>query len=378
MLKSLLSLIYKLKKNYQIFQKIIYLRKIKPKYLFYSEDKQYQKYAYLLIETLAKKYPQEIYYISSEIDDKIENLNVKNIFIGKGLMLGIFFSIIRAQNIFLTLTDLGNHTVSKTKNVDKYIYYFHAPVGATKNYTATAFDNYDTILCNGDYHLNEIRKRELIKKIKKKELIKTGYFYFDYLNNRMNKKIEPKEVLIAPSWNYNSKNFINENLEKIIQSVLDKDHTVKFRPHPESFKRSMLTINALRNKFFNSKFILDETSENINAMENAKCLITDSSGIAIEFVLLFKKPTLYFEDNDKIHNIEFNNYKDLITMDQKVKDTFGYTFKSEDINELYLLIDKSIGEFTNKDDEIKNFIDKNFYNYGRTAINFNDLIKKGF
>ena len=378
MLKSLLSLIYKLKKNYQIFQKIIYLRKIKPKYLFYSEDKQYQKYAYLLIETLAKKYPQEIYYISSEIDDKIENLNVKNIFIGKGLMLGIFFSIIRAQNIFLTLTDLGNHTVSKTKNVDKYIYYFHAPVSTTKNYTATAFDNYDTILCNGDYHLNEIRKRELIKKIKKKELIKTGYFYFDYLNNRMNKKIEAKEVLIAPSWNYNSKNFINENLEKIIQSVLDKDHTVKFRPHPESFKRSMLTINALRNKFFNSKFILDETSENINAMENAKCLITDSSGIAIEFVLLFKKPTLYFEDNNKIHNVEFNNYKDLITMDQKVKDTFGYTFKSEDINELYLLIDKSIGEFTNKDDEIKNFIDKNFYNYGRTIINFNDLIKKGF
>ena len=378
MLKSLLSLIYKLKKNYQIFQKIIYLRKIKPKYLFYSEDKQYQKYAYLLIETLAKKYPQEIYYISSEIDDKIENLDVENIFIGKGLMLVIFFSIIRAQNIFLTLTDLGNHNVSKTKNVDKYIYYFHAPVSTTKNYTATAFDNYDTILCNGDYHLNEIRKRELIKKIKKKELIKTGYFYFDYLNNRMNKKIEAKEVLIAPSWNYNSKNFINENLEKIIQSVLDKDHTVKFRPHPESFKRSMLTINALRNKFFNSKFILDETSENINAMENAKCLITDSSGIAIEFVLLFKKPTLYFEDNNKIHNVEFNNYKDLITMDQKVKDTFGYTFKSEDINELYLLIDRSIGEFTNKDDEIKNFIDKNFYNYGRTAINFNDLIKKGF
>ena len=120
------------------------------------------------------------------------------------------------------------------------------------------------------------------------------------------------------------------------------------------------------------------TSENINSMENAKCLITDSSGIAIEFVLLFKKPTLYFEDNNKIHNVEFNNYKDLITMDQKVKDTFGYTFKSEDINELYLLIDRSIGEFTNKDDEIKNFIDKNFYNYGRTIINFNDLIKKGF
>tara|TARA_B100000795_G_scaffold229176_1_gene186136 strand:- start:607 stop:1743 length:1137 start_codon:yes stop_codon:yes gene_type:complete len=378
MFKLLFSLINKIKNNYYIFKKIVHLRNIKPKYLFYSEDKKYQKYAYLLIEALVKRHPQEIYYISSEIDDKIRKLEVKNIFIGKGLMLNIFFSIIRAQNIFLTLTDLDNHAVTKNKNVDKYIYYFHAPVSTTKNYTATAFDNYDTILCNGDYHLNEIRKRESIKKIKKKELIKTGYFYFDYLNSRMNKKIKANEVLIAPSWNYNCKNFINENIEEIIQSVLDRGYNVKFRPHPESFKRSILTINTLRNKFLNEKFILDETTENIDSMENAKCLITDSSGIAIEFVLLFKKPTLYFEDGDKIHNTEFNNYKDLITIDQKVKETFGYTFKKEDIKDLYSLIDKSIIEFTNKENEIQNFIDKNFYNYGTTVKSFDNLLKNGF
>ena len=378
MFKSLFSLINKIKNNYYIFQKIIYLRKIKPRYLFFSEDKKYQKYAYLLIEALVKKYPQEIYYVSSDFDDQIKNKDVKNIFIGNGLLMNIFFLIIRVENLFLTLTDLDNHVVKKTNNVDKYIYYFHAPVSTTKNYTATAFDNYDVILCNGDYHLNEIRKRESIKKIKKKKLINTGYFYFDYLNNRMNKKIQPNEILIAPSWNYNQKNFINENLEEIIQSVLNRGHIVKFRPHPESFKRSMLTINSLMKKFSTKKFILDETSENINSMENAKCLITYSSGIAIEFILLFKKPTLYFEDSNKIHNVEFNNYKDLITMDQKVKDTFGYTFKREDIKDLDVLIGKSIAKFINKDAEIKNFIDNNFYNYGTTVKNFNNLINKGF
>ena len=30
-----------------------------------------------------------------------------------------FFLIIRAQKLFLTLTDLDNHVVKKTKNVDK-------------------------------------------------------------------------------------------------------------------------------------------------------------------------------------------------------------------------------------------------------------------
>ena len=376
MFKSLSSLFDKIKNNFYIFQKIIYLRKIKPRYLFFSEDRKYQKYAYLLIETLVKKYPQEVYYVSLDVDDKIKNPDVKNVFIGKGMLMNVFFLIIRAQKLFLTLTDLDNHAVKKTKNVDKYIYYFHGAVSTTKVYTATAFDNYDIIFCNGDYHLDEIRKRESIKKIKKKKLIKTGYFYFDYLNDKISTETQAKEILIAPSWNYNQKNFINENLEEIIQSVLNKGFTVKFRPHPESFKRSMIIINSLKNKFSNEKFILDETSENINSMENAKCIITDSSGIAIEFVLLFKKPALYFENNDKIHNIEFNDYNDLITMDQKVKQSFGYTFKKENIKDLDILINKSISEFKNKEVKIKDFIDNNFYNYGTTVKNFNDLTGK--
>ena len=63
-------------------------------------------------------------------------------------------------------------------------------------------------------------------------------------------------------------------------------------------------------------------------------------------------------------------------MDQKVKESFGYTFKKENIKDLDILINKSISEFTNKDAKIKDFIDKNFYNYGATVKNFNDLINK--
>ena len=209
MFKLISSLPRLLKINYNICKNILHLRKIKPKYIFFSESKKYQKYSYLLIETLAKNYPGEVCYVSSDVNDIIEDFNVNNFFIGNGLLMNIFFLVIRAQNMFLTLTDLDNHAVKKTKNVDKYIYYFHAPISTTKVYTATAFDNYDIILCNGDYHFNEIRKRESIKNIKKKILIKTGYFYFDYINNRMKKKNKPEEILIAPSLNYNQKDFIN-------------------------------------------------------------------------------------------------------------------------------------------------------------------------
>ena len=378
MFKSLFLLKNKIRNIYKIFQKIIHLRKIKPKYLFFSENKNYQKFSYLLIEALAKHNPKEVYYVSSEIDDKIKILNVKNIFIGNGLLMNVFFLIAKAENMFLTVTDLDNHAVKKTKNIDNYVYYFHGAVSTTKIYTATAFDNYDIILCNGDYHLNEIRKRESTKKIKKKRLIKTGYFYFDYLNERINPQIQANEILIAPSWNYNQDNFININFEEIIQSVLDKGFNVRFRPHPEIFKRSPMVIDNIKEKFSNKNFILDENSENINSMENAKCLITDNSGIAIEFLLLFKKPVLYFEDCEKIHNTEFEQYSDLITIDQKVKESFGYTFKKENIKGLDVLINKSISEFKNKDMKIKNFINNNFYNNGSTIKSFNELISKGF
>ena len=125
-----------------------------------------------------------------------------------------------------------------------------------------------------------------------------------------------------------------------------------------------------------SRFKKTELNSNIN--KNAKCLITDNSGIAIEYILLFKKPVLYFEDFDKIHNTEFNMYNDLMTMEDKVKNKFGYIFKIDDIDNISFLINKSTSEFKNKDIEIKEFINENFYNFGKMINNFDKNLKKIF
>ena len=377
MLELLFSIADKFKKNFIILRNIFYLKNIKPKYLFFSECKNYQKYAYLLIDAITSNNSEKVFYVSSDEEDKFDFPNVENYYIGKGILMEFFFLIIKTKYLFLTITDLDNHKIKKTKKIEKYIHYFHAAVSTTKVYTSGAFDNFDIILCNGDYQLKEIRKREMIKKIREKQIIQTGYFYLDYLKERINNQVEPNEILIAPSWNYKQKNFMDENnFEEIIQFVLNEGHIVKFRPHPESFKRSIKTINKFKKKFSNEKFVLDESPENINSMEKAKCLITDRSGIAVEFILMFKKPVLYFEGLDKIHNTEFDYFKDTITLEQKLKDKFGYIFFRENIKDLDHLINKSISEFVNKDDEIGDFINKNFYNYGKTKENFRNLIIK--
>jgi hypothetical protein len=353
------------------------ITKRKPRFIFYSENKSYLKYGYSIIEYLSKKFPGEVYYISSDVNDKVSDLNVINVYIGQGFLLQYFFKSIETSNLFMTLTDLNN-TVKRNNFVKNYIYYFHAAVSTTKNYTATAFDNYDIILCNGDYQVKEIRQREKLVNLKEKKLIKSGYFYFDYLQRKINYKIIPDEILIAPSWNYNQKNFINENLELIIKEILQKGYKVRFRPHPENFVRSKNKIEYICNKFKNELFTLDSSKENKESMEKAKCLITDNSGIAIEYILLFKKPVLYFDDVDKIHNKEFDKYKNLQTMDNIVKDKFGFSFTINEIESLDLIIEKSISEFINKDNEIKVFTNKNFYNFNQTIKKFEDLTHKYF
>ena len=373
MIRLIVSFYNKVRNILLIIKNINTINSAKPKYIFYSENKSYQKYSYLLIQLLAKKNPDGIFYVSSDIDDKIENLNIKNMFIGNGFFMQYFFNVVKAENIFLTITDLDNHVIKKTKNVNNYIYYFHSPVSTTIQYMNEAFDNYDTILCNGEYQINEIQRAESLKNNKKKRLIKSGYLYFDYLKEKINLQKNSNEVLIAPSWNSNEVNFMNQNLELLIDEVLKKGFNVRFRPHPENFKRSANIIEGFQKKFKNCKFILDDTVENKEAMENAKCLITDNSGIAIEYILLFKKPVLYFEDVKKIHNSNFEKYNDLITMEDKVKTTFGYIFTMNEIKNIDLIINNSIKDFKNKDNIIEKFTNENFYNFGLTIKNLDQV-----
>ena len=235
----------KIKEFFLIFKTINKINQIKPKFLFYSESKSYLKFGYLIIEYLAKKFPGEVYYVSSDAEDKINNLDVINVYISSGFLLQYFFTSVSVENLFMTLTDLNNSIIKKNKFVKNYIYYFHGAVSTTKIYTSAAFDNYDTILCNGDYQIREIQQRESIENLKKKRLIKTGFFYFDYLTRKIDKiNSDNNEILVAPSWNKDKKNFINEDFEKIIEKLLDDGHKVRFRPHPENLNGSGQKIES--------------------------------------------------------------------------------------------------------------------------------------
>ena len=88
MLKKLIS---NVKEFFLIIKNIKQINKDKPKKIFFSENKAYLKYAYVLIDVINKKYPNQIYYVSSDLDDRVNDFNIKNIYIGKGALMQYFF-----------------------------------------------------------------------------------------------------------------------------------------------------------------------------------------------------------------------------------------------------------------------------------------------
>ena len=87
----LLKFFSKIKNSLLIIRNINQINKDKPKVIFFSEGQSYLKYCYLLLNTIAKNYPNQVYYVSTDINDKINNNNIKNIYIGNGFLMWFFF-----------------------------------------------------------------------------------------------------------------------------------------------------------------------------------------------------------------------------------------------------------------------------------------------
>jgi hypothetical protein len=370
----MIKIIKYIKLNYSIFKNILGLTEKKIKIVFYSENKSYQMYNVSLIKFFANKYPDQVYYVSSDINDKYEDLNIKNLYIGKGLLMNFFFSILRAEYLFLTLTDLGNHSLRKSKKIEKYIYYFHSGGSTFQQYTEGSFDNYDIIFCNGKFHIDEIRFRENKKNLPNKKLILTGFFYFDDLSKKINLNNNPDEILIAPSWNYGYTNYINENFIKVIDVLLRNNYKVAFRPHPEHYKRSKTILKTIIEKFDSNKYFrFDFDSENVKSMEKAKCIITDISNISFEYTLLLNRPVIYLEGIEKIHNKNYSEYNNFESIENKLKKKFGFSFFEKDINKIGTIVGDVIINFKLKIPQLENFKKEYFFNFAKSIDKFEKI-----
>ena len=266
----------------------------------------------------------------------------------------------------MTLTDLGNN-LKKSINCKNYVYFFHSIASIRTRYTKNAFENYDVVLTNGEYQKKELTEYENIFNYHKKKIINTGYFFLDNLANKAKFNVtNHKNILLAPSWNYNKKNLFDDYGVAIIDYLIKNNFEVTLRPHPEHYKRSPGVIKKIISIFSNNNnFYLDKKFSNQDSMEKSNLLITDNSSIDMEYVLVFKKPLIYLDYTPKIHNNEHKVFRSE-DIDVEFKRIFGNSLKVEKLDKLTELINKLTNE-EEKTTAVENFKKKYLSNIGSSS-----------
>jgi len=269
----------------------------------------------------------------------------------------LVFLTLRLDYLYSSTPDL-NQSIFRKSVVSKckYIYLQHSPISLTMVYNSKAFDAFDAVQAISIYQFKEMKEIILKKKIKNK--VFKGRYLFLHNKEKDRKVFNYRfDLLIAPSW---SSNFYKLNCYFILKELLSKcDIKYVLRPHPMSLKKKEVKLKDLEQS--NIKF---DISNNINLNEY-KFLISDWSGIFMEFAILTKRKAFLINTPKKILNNNYENYNQ-IPSEISLRNVLAMTFEVNEIEKLVNKLVEQKNKFDSKtaffeDGDIKKCVEKDFF-----------------
>ena len=343
--------------------------------VFYLEKESDFIFFKPVVEKLTQEYDTKICYVTSSKTDPMLSCNDKNIlpfYIGDGVARSNFFINLKATIIVMTMPDLETFHIKRSKVYPvHYVYIFHSLNSTQRAYTNTAFDNFDTIFCTGNYQIIEIQTRERKFNLKKKKLVKHGYGRLDTLINEaritdIRKSVSNnKVVLIAPSWGPNG--LIETKGQEIVRILLDSGFYVILRPHPVTLKKSSKVIQKIEKEFKdNLNFKLETDIRNTESFFLCNCMISDWSGVAIEFAFAFEKPIFYVDTPQKINNPEHHQIG-LVPLEKKIRTQIGEVLSLSQLSLIPSKINQSLQSQNKFKEKIQKIKEETVFNIGNSG-----------
>lgn len=281
--------------------------------IFYAEHRDYYPNFEGIIHQLLEKYQQPFCYITSDPKDPVflqSDPKMKVFYINK--LLPFFMVSVKCKVFIMTLTDLNRYHLKRSLHPVHYVYVFHSMVSTHMMYRLGAFDHYDSILCVGPHHIRELREHEKQYQLPTKILVEAGYYRLERIYTRYQKQVNEKKdmsqgkttILVAPSWGKD--NVIESCGKKLVEVLLEKGYKVIVRPHPETLRRTPQVVNDLNSQFKNHpSFFLERSVVADDSLLKADILISDCSGVALEYAFGTERPVIFLEVPYKIQNDKF-------------------------------------------------------------------------
>ena len=349
--------------------------------VFYAENKASMNHFRLLISELTKERNFQICYVTSVKNDPILSINDKNIlafYIGDGAVRVKFFIELKAKILIMDMPDLGSFHIKRSKIFPvHYIYIFHSMFSVHSYLRKGAVDHYDTIFCVGEHHKREILETEKIYGLKPKKLVDYGFGRLDTLlrerNNFKKEKLNTENlIIIAPT--YGDNNLLKICGVKLIGTLLDSNFKVLLRPHFRIFKESEDVIRIIRDKFQNNNnFLLEEGTIKPEIFHSSRCMISDWSGISLEYAFIFERPIIYIDVPKKELNAEVDKIS-LQPIEVSIREEIGYLVDPNNLTEIPNIISKINDE--SRAEQIRDIRSKTVFNIDKSASIGADYITK--
>ena len=349
----------------------------KKQVVFYAENSASFNHFKLLIEELTEKMNIQICYVTSIKNDKIflnKNENIISFYIGDGLSRTKFFLTLKAKILIMDMPDLEQFHIKKSKVYSvHYVYLFHSIFSMHSYLRNGALNNYDTIFCVGQHHIDEIRATEKVYDLKQKTLIKYGFGRLDQLlresKSLSNSNYDDNLIIISPSYGQN--NLLEICGIELINVLLNSNFKVILRPHFRILRDSKALITSIKNKFSNNpNFLLEEGVLDPRDFHSSKCLITDWSGIGLEYAFTRENKVIFIDVPNKIMNDEYEKIG-LEAIEISIRKKIGHIVSPKNLEKIPNLINLN----QNKIEEINHIMNQTIFNIGKSANTGAEFIK---
>jgi YidC/Oxa1 family membrane protein insertase len=288
--------------------------------VFYSESGQDWHYFAPLIEVLNTQLQRKVTYVTSDPNDPGRSRQhglYQAIYIPAGFFLTLHFQMQKANVVVLTMMDLNNLHLKKSINPVHYVYLFHSPGSTHMVDHANSYDAYDSLFCVGPHHVSELRKRESMSGLGRRNLYRYGHPRLDNLlvEMEMNDKSAVIDgsrdnpapvILIAPTWGENS--IFNVCGIELTGLLLNAGYRVIVRPHYQTVNLTPGVMEELKDLYAGHEhFEFRDQMGETESLHRSDILVCDWSAMAIEYALGLEKPVLFIDLPRRIRNPDWQS-----------------------------------------------------------------------
>lgn len=293
-------------------------------------------------------------------------------FIGDGSARTALFKSIDADAFIMTLSDLESFHLKRSVYPVHYFYIFHSIASTHRVYREHAFDAYDTILCVGPHHEEEIRRTEKAYGLKEKRLLRHGYGRLDTLIGDLAERGTTSgsgsagtNVLVAPSWGECS--IVGHCLEPLLESLLNGGCIVTIRFHPMTRRHDPGLPDRLLAKYGGAgRFQFDPHINTTESLLAADIMISEWSGAPLEYAFARERPVVFIDTPPKIHNPAFERVGAPM-LEVNIREKIGRVVSLDSLGELPSIVSELVGEVDTWAGRIRAVREETVFNVGSSG-----------